>query len=182
MGAERSFITFSIIILVLATLTAAQTTSPSSSTSTATAHIPYDFWIEGTFLPAGDYTLSRELETVLVLRNEEAAAEEQAFLMPTRTPVSADDHKLIFLVQNGRHYLREIWNSDGRQVVTSEFGMPLSSGETTTQVPLVEKSQAREPNKATDSDPACVVAVSPGDTSKQQPVCPVGTGGNGEND
>jgi len=27
----------------------------------------YDFWIEGTFLPAGDYTLSRELETVVVL-------------------------------------------------------------------------------------------------------------------
>jgi len=82
--------------------------------------------------------------------------------MPTRTPVSADDHKLVFLVQNGRHYLREIWNSDGRQVVTSEFGMPVFIGRNHDQVPLVEKSQAREPNKATDSDPACVVAVSPG--------------------
>src|SRR4051812_39821517 len=161
MGAERSFITFSIIILVLATLTAAQSTTPSSSTSTATVHIPYDFWIEGTFLPAGDYTLSRELETLVVFRNEGTEVEQQAFLMPTRTPVSAGDHKLVFVVQNGRHYLREIWNSDGRQVVTSEFGMPLSSGETTTQVLLVEKSPSREPNKATDSDPACFVAVSP---------------------
>jgi len=46
----------------------------------------------------------------VVLRNEEAAAEEQAFLMPTRTPVSADDHKLVFLSKRPT-YLREIWTA-----------------------------------------------------------------------
>jgi len=53
-------------------------------------------------------------------------------------------------------------DSDGRQVVTSEFGMPFSSGRNTTQSPLGEKSQAVKPNKATDSDPAWRCPVSPG--------------------
>lgn len=107
------------------------------ATTIATVHIPYQFSIEGTLLPAGDYTLSR-VEDGVLFRNARAGAEEQAFLIPAVGQPVVHEHKLIFVLHDGQHYLREVWNSDGRQIITSELGHPLSPGDTQSEVKIVK--------------------------------------------
>ena len=104
----------------------------------ATAHIPYDFWIGGTRLPAGDYSVSAGAPSVVVFCNEKGDVGEQAFLVPTGSSVASGDCKLIFVVHDGKHYLRAIWLSDGKAILTSEFHLPLSADETETEIRLVE--------------------------------------------
>jgi hypothetical protein len=124
-----------VVLLVLAAVLQAQTSS-NIAERTITAHIPYDFWVEGALLPAGDYTLSSVEETVMIFRNEKANAEQQAFLLPRRNS-SVGEHKLVFVVRDGRHYLREIWKRDRMYVITSESYWPVGPGDTETQVPLI---------------------------------------------
>jgi hypothetical protein len=110
-----------------------------------TAHIPYEFWIEGARLPAGDYTISRVMDTVVLFRNLQTKAEADAYLTPTETQkVSANDEKVVFIVRDGQHYLREVWNSDGRQVISSELDIPLQATDAKSQVPLIGQSNAQQ--------------------------------------
>jgi hypothetical protein len=148
-----SFGVISFVLLLLVTAMYGQSNAPRPTRS-ATAQIPYDFWVEGTLLPAGDYTLSRIEETVVVFRNSKADAQEEAFLLPTGDRVADTDHKLIFIVHEGRHYLRGVWDGDGRQVITSQLDVPLAPGDEETQVPLVEpKRDSHRPNKAVIPNP-----------------------------
>lgn len=105
----------------------------------ATAHIPYDFWIAGTLLPAGDYFVSPGAPSVVVFWSEKDDIGEQAFLIPTGDPVASGDCKLIFVLRNGQHYLRAIWYLDGQAILTSEFDLPLAAGDTETDVKLLEQ-------------------------------------------
>ena len=104
----------------------------------ATALIPFDFWIGGTHLPAGEYDLYRSLgvKSVIVLRNMEDNAQDEAFLLPTSGPVKIGDCKLIFVNRKGKHYLSEVWNSEGRAILTSEFAAGVARGDKHSEVPL----------------------------------------------
>ena len=104
----------------------------------ARVDIPYDFWIAGDRLPAGHYAVSRVLATVLLFRNAQADRQEQVFLVPTGQPLSAGNDRLIFVVHSGQRYLREVWNSDGRQVVTDQLGLPLAPGDTFVELRLAQ--------------------------------------------
>lgn len=129
---------FVLGFLVVAAGVAVGQTAPSSTT-TITVQIPYDFWIVGTRLPAGEYTLSPVVDTVVLFHNAKTKAKEQASLMPTGEPGAPGDHKLVFVVHNGQHYLREIWDSNGRQIVTSQLRLFPGTGDTMTEVRLVEQ-------------------------------------------
>jgi hypothetical protein len=130
---------FLIAFLVAAAGVAVGQTNGSGTTPTTTVQIPYDFWIVGTRLPAGEYTISPVVDTVVLFHNAKTKAKEQASLMPTGEPVPAGDHKLVFVEHNGQHYLREIWNADGRQIVTSQLRLFPATGDTVTEVRLVER-------------------------------------------
>src|SRR5215475_6940205 len=132
---------FLLVSLFVAAGVAVGQTKALPSTPRITAQIPYDFWIVATRLPAGQYTLSPVVYTVVLFRNAKTKAKEQASLMPTGEPVATGDHKLVFVVHNGQHYLREIWNSDGKQVVTTQLALPLVAGDTETEVRLVEQKR-----------------------------------------
>jgi hypothetical protein len=130
------------LLLVLAGTAFGQNAN-SEEKSGDTAHIPYDFWIADARLPAGDYTISRVISTIVLFRNVQTKAEAQAFLLPTEThSVAADDQKLVFILRDGQHYLREVWNSDGRQVISSESGIPLPAQTSVTAVPLMDQRNA----------------------------------------
>lgn len=111
-------------------------TEASTTSTTATAHIPYDFWIGETLLPAGDYSISPGAASVVVFWNEKDDVGEQAFLIPTGGLVASGDYKLIFVVHDGNHHLRAVWNSDGKAVLTSEFHLPLEAGDKEIEVKL----------------------------------------------
>ena len=140
---------FLIAFLVVAAGVAVGQTNGSASTPTITVQIPYDFWIVGTRLPAGEYAISPVVDTVVLIRNLKTKAKEQASLMPTGDPVAPGDHKLVFVEHNGQHYLREIWSADGRQIVTSQLRLFPAAGDKETEVRLVEpKGNSADTSKA----------------------------------
>jgi hypothetical protein len=138
-------LTTAVALLVMLTGVALAQTQNADATPTATAHIPYEFWIGGTRLSAGDYTISRVMDTVVLFRNVQTKAEAQAFMMPTETRnVPVNDEKVVFIVRDGQHFLREVWNSDGRQVMSSESGLPLEAADANSQVPLIDQTKAQQ--------------------------------------
>jgi hypothetical protein len=109
----------------------------TSARFTATAHVPYDFYIEGTHFPAGDYTISPVADSVVLFRNADAHAVGQAFLVPTGEAVPVRAEKLLFAVRNGRHCLTDVWIPNGKMVVTSQQGRVSAATEARTEVSLV---------------------------------------------
>src|SRR5690349_5662711 len=93
---------FLITFMVVAAGVAVGQTNGSDSTLTTTVQIPYDFWIVGTRLPAGEYAISPVVDTVVLIRNVKTKAKEQASLMPTGDPVAPGDQKLVFVEHNGQ--------------------------------------------------------------------------------
>jgi hypothetical protein len=112
----------------------------------ATTHIPFDFWVDGTHLAAGDYAVypvRRLKNTLLLLRDTKTGAQEQMFLLPTGDAVVSGGCKLVFLVRNGQHYLQEVWDSDGKAILTSHYGMLIAPADTRSEVPLIGKKLAK---------------------------------------
>ena len=60
-------------------------------------------------------------------------------MMPTGEPVPPGDHKLVFVEHNGQHYLREVWDSNGRQIVTTQLRLFPAAGDKVTEIHLVEQ-------------------------------------------
>jgi hypothetical protein len=121
----RRFVTV-LIISMLSSLTSANLAFGQTPMS-ATAHIPYDFWIGGTRLPAGDYSVSSGPASIVVFWNEKANIGEQAFLIPTGHVVASGDCKLIFVLRGTEHCLRAVWVSQGTGVLSSEFDVPFAN-------------------------------------------------------
>jgi hypothetical protein len=118
---------------------ASDTRTLAAATPIATVHVPHPFWVEGARLPAGDYTLSRVAETIVLLRNTKAAGVEvEAFLVPSEDSAPAREPRLVFVVHEGRHYLTELWDRGGRMTVTSQLYPMWTSSDTLSQVPIVD--------------------------------------------
>jgi len=132
-------------LLVTAATAVGQTKTQEPAPPIATAQIPFDFWMGDTHLPAGEYALYPvlRLTTLVLLRNTKTNAQEQAFLVPTGELVASGDYKLVFVVQKGQHYLQELWESDGKAVLTSQLGITMGPADTRSEVPLVGQRAAK---------------------------------------
>ena len=108
-------------VLLTVILTIGQTTIQVPSTPVATARIPFDFWIAGSHLPDGDYTVESILDTLVLFRNAQANAQEHAFLIPTGYRVDSREYKIVFVVRNREYHLREVWNAKGKAILTSHI-------------------------------------------------------------
>lgn len=106
-----------------------------------TAHvvIPFDFWIQGTKLPAGTYEMKHVMSpTLVVFTSSDSRRSTEAFMLPVNDdPVMPSQAKLVFLVQNGQHYLYEAWGVYGRRIVTAQYGMQAPKGNSRVEVPVV---------------------------------------------
>src|SRR5690349_15443562 len=84
----------------------------SSGQTNRTAHVtvPFEFWVDGTRLPAGTYELTHAISpTLVVFSGMKPENSSEAFLLPVdEDPVKQSDAKLIFAVRNGNYYLYEI--------------------------------------------------------------------------
>ena len=109
---------------------------------TATAHIPFDFWMEDTPLPAGDYSISVDVASIVVFWNKKASIGQHAFLIPTGRSVTSKDYSLLFIVHDRKHYLRAIWCLDGIQVLSSQSYISPAADETERRVPLSVQTNA----------------------------------------
>jgi len=106
---------------------------------TAQATIPFEFWVAGNCLPAGDYRIEHVESTAYILfRSRDGKIVQDAYTLPLdENPVKESDAKLVFRIQDGRRYLYEGWGPYGKRVVTVESGRPAPSGDNRAEVPII---------------------------------------------
>jgi hypothetical protein len=105
----------------------------------AHATIPFQFWIGDNPLPAGDYEIEHVVSSTLVLfRSKNGNAVQDAYMIPLDdSVVKPDQAKLVFRVQNGKHYLYAFWGVYGKRVLTFESGRPTPAADIRLDVPVV---------------------------------------------
>src|SRR5271166_1627656 len=88
----------------------------------AQATIPFEFWIAGSRLPAGDYRIEHvESTSYLLFRSTDGKIVQDVYTLPLdENPVQESEFKLVFRIEDGRHYLYEGWGPYGRRLVTVE--------------------------------------------------------------
>jgi hypothetical protein len=106
---------------------------------TAHAVIPFDFWIGDTKLPAGNYAMRHVSSPTLVVFTSSAdKSSTEAFMLPINNdPVQENQAKLVFLIQNGQHYLYEAWGVYGKRIVTAQYGVPAPTGDKRVEIAVV---------------------------------------------
>ena len=104
----------------------------------AQATIPFEFWVAGNCLPAGDYRIEPVESTAYILfRTTDGRIVQDAYTLPLdENPVKESDAKLVFRIEDGRRYLYEGWGPYGRRVLTAEAGRPAPSGDDRVEVPI----------------------------------------------
>jgi hypothetical protein len=115
------------------------TTVTGQQRKIAQATIPFQFWIGDNSLPAGDYEIEHVVASTLVLfRSKNGKTSQDAYMIPLDdSVVKPDQAKLVFQVQNGKHYLYAFWGVYGKRVMTSESGRPAPAIENRLDVPVV---------------------------------------------
>jgi hypothetical protein len=105
----------------------------------AHAKIPFEFWIGDSQLPAGEYQIEHVVSPTLVLfRGNDGKTVGEASMLPMdQSPVKKGDFKLVFVVQDQRHYLYEVWGAYGKRQMTSAYGLKEPTGENRVEVPIV---------------------------------------------
>ena len=115
------------------------TTVTGQQPKIAQATIPFQFWIAGNPLPAGDYQIEHVVSSTLVLfRSKNGNAAQDAYMIPLDdSVVKPDQAKLVFRVQNVKHYLYAFWGVYGKRVLTFESGRPTPAADSRLDVPVV---------------------------------------------
>jgi len=92
----------------------------NSWTTKATTSVPFDFIVNGTTLPAGEYRIMTYLGNSLLIQNtnnpeyEVVVQNRNVVLNPDRT--IQKDSKLIFVLNNGQHVLHRIAIADDNHI------------------------------------------------------------------
>jgi hypothetical protein len=104
----------------------------------AHATIPFEFWIEGNHLPAGNYQIE-QIESVpylLVLQPGGYIAAGAYTVAVDKDPVKDSDARLIFRIQDGKHYLYGGWGPYGKHVLKAESKQAAPSGDNRVEIPV----------------------------------------------
>jgi len=105
----------------------------------ARATIPFEFWITGNRLPAGDYWIEHiDSRAYILFRSTDGKIVQNAYTLPLDdNPAKATEAKLVFRIQDGRRYLYEGWGPYGKSVVTGESVRPAPTGDNRVEVPII---------------------------------------------
>lgn len=98
-----------------------------------TFDVPFDFYISGAKLPAGQYTLDRIIPTYVMLRNKDGQFQQDLYFVQTAAPVENPPLKVIFALRDGKYYFAEVWSWYGKSQLTS---FTPSASDQTKDVPL----------------------------------------------
>jgi hypothetical protein len=74
-----------------------------------TVDIPFDFMIERTMFPAGNYMVTPQADRIFYLRAAHGRASARIVTEPIRVPSYPGKVGLIFDEENGHHRLTELW-------------------------------------------------------------------------
>jgi hypothetical protein len=135
-------------IAVLSSLVFLSLTTDARAQNPRTAHaaIPFEFWVEGICLPAGDYIIQPvESTSYLLFRSTDGKSAAAVFALPVdEDSARGADSILIFRLEKGRHYLYGGWGPFGRRVVAVESGWAAPSEAARIEVPITFTQASRQ--------------------------------------
>jgi hypothetical protein len=125
------------LIMLLGSLALAQD-HPRSGT----ADIPFDFYISGNKMPAGQYTLSIVVPTYATIRSKDGKLQQDLYFFQIATAKKKPESKIIFNLRDGQYYFSQVSTWLGRSQLTS---FTPKSSDQTKEIPLipVEKDVAK---------------------------------------
>ena len=105
----------------------------------AQATIPFEFWIAGNRLPAGEYRIEHiDSRAYILFRSDDGKIAQYAYTLPLDdNPATATEAKLVFRIQDGKRYLYEGWGPYGKSVLTVESVRPVPTGDNRVEVPII---------------------------------------------
>ncbi len=81
--------------------------------------VPFDFYISGAKLPAGQYTLDRIAAAYVMLRSKDGKVEQDLYFIQTAAPLKNPSLKVIFALRGGKYYFDEVWSWYGKSRLNS---------------------------------------------------------------
>ncbi|MGC2109176.1 MAG: hypothetical protein WA655_06635 [Candidatus Korobacteraceae bacterium] len=84
-----------------------------------TADIPFDFYVSGTKMLAGQYTLDIVAPTYVTLRSQDGKQQQQLYFIQTAAPGKNTVAKIIFNLRDGKYYFSQVWSWFGKAQLTS---------------------------------------------------------------
>lgn len=131
----------SVLLLMVVLCCSGMAENPRSGA----ADIPFDFYISGVKLPAGQYTLDIIAPTYVMLRSKDGKVQQDLYFMQSASPGKNPPSKIVFAVRNGKYYFAEVWSYFGKAQLTS---FNPQAGDQTKDVPLhpVEKGVVKAPS------------------------------------
>ena len=103
-----------ILTMVLPSLLVAQ-----DKPTRGTIDVPFDFYIAGEKLPAGQYTVDRIAPTYGTLRSKDGKVQQSLYFIQTAVSVKNPPLKVIFALRDGKYYFAEIWSWYGKSQLSS---------------------------------------------------------------
>jgi hypothetical protein len=124
-------------VILLSSLALAQD-HPRSGTIT----VPFDFYISGNKIPAGQYTLSIVVPTYATIRSKDGKLQQDLYFFQIASPGNKPESKVIFSLRDGKYYFSQVSSWLGNSQLTS---FTPQSSDQTKDVPLVpvEKDVAK---------------------------------------
>ena len=103
---------------------------------TARATIPFTFWAQGHEFQAGDYVFDNEVPGFATIHSEGSNSSVTVSIILYAALTEPVPPRLIFVPQDGKHFLVEIWGVKNRLVVTAELEHRGNMSKEQRQVPL----------------------------------------------
>ena len=101
-------------VLLISTLASAQ-----QQPRQGTADIPFDFYVSGTKMPAGQYSLSVIAPTYVTLRSQDGKLQQDLYFFQTASPGKNPPSKIVFHLREGKYYFAEVWSWFGKAQLTT---------------------------------------------------------------
>ena len=110
--------------------------------SKGTIDVPFDFYIAGTKLPAGQYSLDLIAPTYVMLRSQDGKVQQTLYFLQSAVPGKNPPSKVAFAKRDGKYYFAEVWTWRGKAQLTSFSSQP---GDVMKDIPLkpIEKDVAK---------------------------------------
>ena len=95
--------------------------------------VPFDFYISGNKLPAGEYSLDLIAPTYVMLRSKDGKTAQDLYFLQIAVPGKDPASKVVFAQRDGKYYFSQVWSWVGKSQLSSFNPQP---GDQTRDVPL----------------------------------------------
>jgi len=141
----KSLATLSLFAMLAAGLVIAQSLNP-----VMIVRVPFDFTVGDRTLPAGEYRILREHQSVVRLEDGSGKGVANIIVNVTEAKRAPEEGKLVFHGYSGRYFLKEVWRAgsiEGQVLPTTRTEREIARKQKPIEVALLAR-QADEVGKA----------------------------------